>query len=329
MSVLLSIVIPVYNKEKYLKKCMNSVLNQTYQNFEVILVDDGSSDDSVQMCDRYAESDARVRVIHKPNGGVSTARNRGIEEARGQYITFLDSDDYIEPNMVELFVKAIEENDLPDLVFIREKSVNMEGKTIHINGEEPTGEIIVGDRKQAAQHIIGMQLNSMWGKSYRKDLVGQMRLVEGKKHGEDLLFNLQYLCKVKTMALVDEIVYSYVSNDDSITHETYNPHTIDEWYFKDQAEQLIREHFPEYEKLAMRRSFVARQSVLRLLTREKNPDEAVRQEAENYCSSRYEAVKNVLSKKERTEYRIYKNMRWLYPAFLYVLNQVKRARGWA
>ncbi len=100
---LFSIIIPVYNVEKYLNKCVDSVLNQTFTDFEVILVDDGSPDNCPAICDSYAEKDKRVRVIHKQNGGLICARKSGLEAARGDYIGFVDSDDWIEENMYELF----------------------------------------------------------------------------------------------------------------------------------------------------------------------------------------------------------------------------------
>lgn len=104
---LFSIIIPVYNVEKYLNKCVDSVLNQTFTDFEVILVDDGSTDNCPAICDSYAEKDKRVKVIHKPNGGLINARKSGLEIADGNYIGFVDSDDWIEPEMYELFANMI------------------------------------------------------------------------------------------------------------------------------------------------------------------------------------------------------------------------------
>ena len=112
---LFSIIIPVYNVEKYLNKCVDSVLNQTFTDFEVILVDDGSPDNCPAICDSYAEKDKRVRVIHKQNGGLICARKSGLEAARGDYIGFVDSDDWIEENMYELFADMIKKYS-PDMV---------------------------------------------------------------------------------------------------------------------------------------------------------------------------------------------------------------------
>ena len=104
---LISVIVPVYNTEKYIEKCVMSILNQTYKNLEIILIDDGSTDNSPQICDSLAEKDNRITVIHQPNGGVSSARNIGLDNTHGDYITFVDSDDYIEPNMIEFLSENI------------------------------------------------------------------------------------------------------------------------------------------------------------------------------------------------------------------------------
>ena len=105
-----SIIIPIYNVEKYLRKCVDSVICQTYKNLEIILVDDGSPDSCPEICDSYVDLDSRIKVIHKQNGGLSDARNTGIDMSSGEYITFVDSDDYIENDMIEILISTLEEN---------------------------------------------------------------------------------------------------------------------------------------------------------------------------------------------------------------------------
>ena len=109
---LISVIVPVYNTEKYLEKCVMSILNQTYKNLEIILIDDGSTDNSPQICDSLAEKDNRITVIHQPNGGVSSARNTGLDNTHGDYIMFVDSDDYIAPNMIEFLSENIGDTDI-------------------------------------------------------------------------------------------------------------------------------------------------------------------------------------------------------------------------
>ena len=108
----LSIIVPVYKVEQYLNRCVDSILNQTYRNIEIVLVDDGSPDRSGEICDRYAKSDERVKVVHKKNGGVSSARNIGFSSSTGEYIGYVDSDDYIAPTMYEDMIDVLEKNDL-------------------------------------------------------------------------------------------------------------------------------------------------------------------------------------------------------------------------
>ena len=107
---LISIIVPVYNVEKYIVRCLESILSQTYKNIEVIIVNDGSVDKSGEICERYAKKDNRIKLINKSNGGLSDARNKGIDQANGIYITFVDSDDYISQNYVEILYKLIKEN---------------------------------------------------------------------------------------------------------------------------------------------------------------------------------------------------------------------------
>ena len=107
---LISVIVPVYNVEKYLKKCVNSITSQTYENLEILLVDDGSTDLSGQICNEFEKNDARIKVIHKKNGGLSDARNAGLDRAKGQYYAFIDSDDYIQDNTIEIMLNAVKKN---------------------------------------------------------------------------------------------------------------------------------------------------------------------------------------------------------------------------
>ena len=117
---LISVIVPVYNVERYLPRCIESILKQTYTNFELILVDDGTPDRSGIICDRYAEKDSRIRVIHKENGGVSTARNAGIDAAKGEWITFVDSDDWVSVKYLELLAECLDQNDYDLIVGAKE-----------------------------------------------------------------------------------------------------------------------------------------------------------------------------------------------------------------
>lgn len=126
--MLISIIIPVYNVSLFLEKCLNSVINQTFKNLQIILVDDGSTDNSGIICDNYSKKDSRIEVIHQKNKGLSEARNTGLSLARGEYITFVDSDDYIELDTYSTIFKAIIENKNPDLIFLEQEQLMLKEK---------------------------------------------------------------------------------------------------------------------------------------------------------------------------------------------------------
>ena len=165
---LISVILPIYNVEKYLEKCLKSVINQTYKNLEIILVDDGSKDNSPQICDEYAVKDKRIVVIHKSNGGLSDARNAGIEIAKGKYITLIDSDDYVEKDYVQFLYQLIKENNA-------EMSI-CSHTVLYTNGtriEKETGEHLVLDPKTTLEKILydeGIDL-SAWAKMYKANTI--------------------------------------------------------------------------------------------------------------------------------------------------------------
>ena len=143
----ISIIVPIYNVEKYLRKCIDSILNQSYDNLQIILVDDGSPDNCPKICDEYLNKDNRIQVIHKSNGGLSSARNAGIKVANGKYIAFIDSDDYIELNMIEKLVNAIEKSNA-DLCICGIRWVNKDGTLFTKVAKSPIKNIVYDDDKK-------------------------------------------------------------------------------------------------------------------------------------------------------------------------------------
>ena len=149
---MISIVVPVYKVEKYLNRCVDSILNQTYTDFECILVDDGSPDKCGQICDEYAELDKRIRVIHKENGGLSDARNVGIDAAKGEYILFVDSDDWIHPQLIELTLKIIIK-EKADVVSYDYKKVNNAGNLPFYDVDEEIGKVTTYSREYIIENL--------------------------------------------------------------------------------------------------------------------------------------------------------------------------------
>lgn len=220
VSSLVSIIIPVYNSEKWLKSCLNSILNQSYHNLEVILIDDGSKDNSAYICDDYEKKDSRVRVIHKKNEGVSIARNCGINTAKGEYIQFVDSDDIIHPQMTEQMVKIISEKkaDVVMCGFLAIKEKEMLEYRFQDLSEVKVGEMT---QKQALQNIITNEgfRGFPWNKMFRKEVLDvneEIRFDPKIAICEDLLFCCEYLSKVKNVVYINEKLYGYVYHDNSV-----------------------------------------------------------------------------------------------------------------
>ena len=221
---LVSIIIPCYNVEKYLRRCVDSVLTQTYKNLEIILVDDGSPDNSGNICDEYVDKDHRITVIHQENKGLSGARNAGIDIAKGEYLFFLDSDDAIYPDTIfTLYNTAVEKN--ADLV-----------SSEYIKGVEPNAfkdrsdvKVISGNGAQVLDYVLQNSSWSAWGKLYRRDLVGDERFLEGHLY-EDFEFVPSMYLKAKTCAHVCRILYFYFVNISGIMGGSQNrlkPYYVD------------------------------------------------------------------------------------------------------
>ena len=204
-----SIIIPVYKAEKYLSKCVDSVLNQSYTDLEVILVEDGSPDNCGAICDDYAKKDSRIKVVHKENEGVSKARNAGLDIATGEYVQFVDSDDYLELQMTEKLVHAMKEQKV-DMVLcgFYEKNLNFE-KVSKI--EEETG---IYKKKDFLMRIMNnpysFHYGVLWNKLFKRKVIERIRFSSDMDFGEDFIFNLHYLGKIEKIAVIEEPLYYYI-----------------------------------------------------------------------------------------------------------------------
>lgn len=219
----ISVVIPVYNVEKYLERCVKSVTQQTFTDLEIILVDDGSTDSSGVMCDKFAEEDDRIRVIHKENGGLSDARNTGIEAARGNYIGFVDSDDYIDLDMYEYLYTIISKEDAD--VAMCELYHCYAGKEIHTH---PADYYQVVDRIEAIRCVLDSQITSVTAvnKLYRCEVLDNLRFRVGKT-AEDAFIMVDLLAKTKRVVITNAQKYYYFHRAGSITTKPFNQHDLD------------------------------------------------------------------------------------------------------
>lgn len=215
--MLISIIIPVYNTEKYLRQCLESIQQQTYPDWEAILVDDGSSDGSPAICDEYAQKDSRFKVVHQANGGVSSARNIGLNKAHGEWLIFLDADDMLKNNALEFYTNHISES--IDMIMAGYMSVDEENQVVF---EPETHEDVLLNKEQA----LTMMYKPMWfpyqgylcNKCYRKSLIDahHLRFDERIFFNEDRLFVTQYLCSIlKEVLYTSSVVYVYRKHEGS------------------------------------------------------------------------------------------------------------------
>ncbi|MBO5342418.1 MAG: glycosyltransferase [Lachnospiraceae bacterium] len=215
---LISVIIPVYNVETYLQRCLESVVNQTYCNLEIILVDDGSTDSSGAICDSYAYKDKRICVIHKENGGLSDARNHGLSKAQGAYIFFVDADDYIAPETLEILYERMRK-DNSDMAVCSYRYVDENGEfVIDKNGENPIcDEVLTGaEAIHKLEHHKKWYFTVVWNKLYRRYLFEHIQFLQGKYHEDEYIAHHIYNHCNRISFIHDELYY-YVQRTGSIT----------------------------------------------------------------------------------------------------------------
>ncbi len=212
MEKLISVIVPIYNGEKYLEECLESIINQTYKNLQIILIDDGSKDKSGKICDEYAKKDNRIEVIHKENAGVSVARNTGLDNARGEWITFIDADDSVEKDFCKKLMQK-ETNDVDCIMCGYNRLIN--DKKIEIKS------IGFSNKFEDSRKYLISSLNPQTGvgfshmKIIRMSAIGNIRFNDNLKVAEDALFNIQLSGNIRKINFVDEKLYNYRLNTNS------------------------------------------------------------------------------------------------------------------
>ena len=221
---LISIIVPIYNKEDYLPQCLDSIINQSYTNFEVLLVNDGSTDSSGIICQEYAERDSRFRYIEKENGGVSSARNLGLERSEGAYITFIDSDDWVEFNYLEVLYNALRENNA-DVAISSYKSYYLDGKfylRVYSSQEEEFLRIGKRNRDVFLEEFpklgkLNHDFHCIASKLFKRELLESQKFDESINYGEDLYFFFNLYLKMQSIVYVKEATYIYRQHGTNIT----------------------------------------------------------------------------------------------------------------
>lgn len=239
---MISIIVPVYNVEKYLERCVQSILNQTYKDYEILLIDDGSTDSSGDICDHLAAEYEKIRVIHQINQGLSGARNTGIEESKGRYIAFIDSDDFIDKRYLEiLFSNLIKYNaDVSCCGHYRTEDIVPKQ-------ENPVGKEYTFENDECAVFYLEKEIPSAWAKLYKRELFSMLRFPVGRIY-EDVAINFKIMMQVDKIVYTDKKLYYYYKNWSSITKQKFTSKTLDlmkAWeevdeYAKDSTDKIKR-----------------------------------------------------------------------------------------
>lgn len=268
---LLSVIVPVYNVENYIDECVRSIVSQEYTNLEIILIDDGSTDTSGMKCDKWKTKDNRIKVIHKPNGGLSDARNAGLDIATGEYIGFVDSDDYIEPNMFKMLVDNLEQYNT-QISCCRYANVWENGyrETVGEDHQIYFYEGIDGLK----EYLYGKTMDPfVCNKLYRADLFTKgrkepLRFIRGIV-GEDNPFNVTLMEQCDSIVLVGESLYNYRQNRmGAITSSGVSQKKIDSVLWWNTAREMCKTRYPELEKYVLRRQVIFYAGLFQSVTKE-------------------------------------------------------------
>lgn len=240
----ISVIIPVYKVEKYLDQCIASVSGQTYQNLEIILVDDGSPDSCGEICDKWAERDSRIKVIHKKNGGLSAARNTGLAAVAGEFVAFVDSDDLIIPTMMEELLSVLKEKkaDIAECNYVCFSDEDEQKLKNEVSGEKTRSYTT----KEALSLLIENRTfkYTVWNKIYRRDILNTLRFEVGKLH-EDVFFTYQVFGHCKIIAKTEKTLYFYRQRSDSIMGSPFSIRSLDSLEARKRQYFFMKENYPE------------------------------------------------------------------------------------
>ena len=253
---LITIIVPIYKVEKYIEKCVNSVINQTYKNLEIILVDDGSPDKCGEICEKYAQEDKRIKVIHQKNGGLSAARNSGLDIATGSYILLVDSDDYIENYTVESLYNLSQK--YQSEITIGSTNLVYEDQQIEDKSNIIDEKIKTYNKEQALEAMLYNTefTNNAWNKLYKAELFKDIRYPFGKLY-EDLATTYKLIAKSNKVVLTSKITYNYLMDrSGSIMNKQFKKERMDALTFTEEILAYIRKNHPNIEKSAIARLYM-------------------------------------------------------------------------
>lgn len=238
----ISVVIPIYKVEEYLNRCVESVVNQTYQNMEIILVDDGSPDNCPKLCDEWAKKDERIKVIHKENGGLSDARNAGMDEMSGEYVFFVDSDDWIHKDTLKILMMFLNNHDV-DIVECKALPTSTEVADVQMDVEKIVLSVL--DTKGAMAALLRDKplRQTVWNKLYKRNIVDGIKFEVGKYH-EDEFWTYQVFDRAEKILFADVELYYYYQRQDSIMGQAFSLKRLDAIEGRYRRLEMFKEKYP-------------------------------------------------------------------------------------
>ena len=277
---LISVIVPIYNVEQYLSRCIDSIINQTYSNIELILVDDGSPDNCGQICDLYAKKDNRIKVVHKKNGGRSDARNAGLSVATGDLIMYIDSDDWIDSTMFEDMYNCMIEHD-SDIVSTGVKWVEEDGTILRIDQVSDT---FTFDNVEALGQLIDDNFikQHVWNKLYKTDMINNILFEKGKYH-EDIFWSYQVVGASKKVSVMKGAYYNYVQRAGSIMGESYSYKRLDALDAMKQRCEYMQKNYPQLFNKALKSYIGSCMYHLQLAIKSKQNHEVIGNIKERVC----------------------------------------------
>ncbi len=276
---LISVILPIYNIEQYLPRCMESLEKQTYPNMEILMVDDGATDGCSALCDAYAAKDSRIIALHKENGGLSDARNYGIEHATGEYITCIDPDDYVDDDYVEYLYNLIDKYGTG--MAICQHRVHYDNGDVKELGVDPDGQGVLDEALTCHDAIKRMCYHdvidtSAWAKIYKRELFESVQYPKGKIF-EDIGTTYALMLQCDTIAVGYESKYNYMFHMNSIVNGSFSPRKFDMLEMTDKMGKEVLKVFPDLKQAVRRRRVYARFSTLnQMLGTEEYPKERER-----------------------------------------------------
>jgi len=255
---LISVIVPVFKVEKYIRKCLDSIVTQTYPDIEIILIDDGSPDTCGEICEEYAKSDHRIKVYHKENGGLSDARNHGIERASGEYFTFVDSDDYLDNDYVE-YLKSLIDSSNCKMSICQHRTLYDSGK---VRDHSHNGIEVMRTRDCLERMLYHDVIDtSAWAKLYHRSLFDTVKYPKGKIF-EDIGTTYRMMVQCEKIAVGYEAKYNYVFHNNSIVNGSFNEKKFDMLDMTDSMAEDVVKIFPDLSAAVLRRRVYARFSTL-------------------------------------------------------------------